>query len=65
MTNRARFLQTNEYDLLIRMQYNLFDAALTKKYICVLEGIDGRERECDPDGCEQCIQKWLNEEAAK
>ena len=65
MRNREKLLATNEYDLLLKLQNNLFDAALTKKYICVLEALDGQERECDGGGCADCIQKWLNEEAAK
>ena len=65
MKNRTRLLQRNEYDLLVQLQNNLFDAALTKKYICVLDALDGQDRDCDTGGCEECIQKWLNEEVAK
>lgn len=58
-TNRDKLNNTSIYDLLIKMN---------KEYIklhpdgCIIELLDP-QHDCDtvfPNGCSDCIQKWLN-----
>lgn len=61
-TNRDRLLQTCTYDILVNMANNTG--------ICPLQAVSGIPREdkimrCYKyinDGCEKCIQEWLNED---
>lgn len=67
MTNRQKLLKTSEYDILCRMNRNIKCGA-----VCVIEAIQGGFAdeldmldisECrSHESCEECIQKWLNEE---
>ena len=57
MTNRKRLLQSNEYDMLVKVQKYLshsYDPTL-----CILCALSGKDVECLSD-CEKCIQQWLN-----
>lgn len=65
MTNREKYiLQRNEYDMLVQIQA----AIASQPYLCVIEALTGREYSCTEDKCcmlstcEECIQRWLNEE---
>lgn len=61
-TNRDRLLQTCTYDMLVNMANNAG--------ICPIQAVAGISRETKirrcytyvHDGCEQCIQSWLNED---
>lgn len=60
MTNREKLLNTNIYDLLALMNKTII---LESHYeTCVLECIEQKPIECTYDLCEDCIQKYLNEE---
>lgn len=59
MKNRERLLNTNQYDLLIRMQNNLEKGM---EIYCILDIITGKLKQCNGMECEECIQQWLNEE---
>ena len=63
MTNRDRYiLKVNEYDLMMKISENA--------HICPIHAIKGLSPEekiqrCYKymkDGCDKCIQSWLNEE---
>lgn len=61
MTNREELLNTNEYDLLLRIQEYMGGY---REIPCVIEAISQVN---PPDncgwfsgGCSQCIQEWLN-----
>lgn len=62
MKNRDKLSQTCTYDMLVNMANN--------SGICPLQVVAGISRETKilrcykyiNDGCEKCIQKWLNEE---
>lgn len=65
MTNREKYiLQRNEYDMLRCLQ-----VAFNSGNKCVIEALTGKEYSCAEDKCcmlstcEECIQRWLNEEA--
>lgn len=65
MKNRDKYiLQRNEYDMLRCLQI-----AFNSGSKCVIEALTGREYSCVEDKCcmlstcEECIQRWLNEEA--
>lgn len=66
MKNRDKYiLQRNEYDMLIGLQVALSSGMCQ----CAIEALTGREYSCVEDKCcmlstcEECIQRWLNEEA--
>lgn len=65
MTNRDKYiLKKNEYDLMMNILQNT-----TVCPIRAVAGISTEEKieRCYKyvhDGCEECIQKWLNEEAS-
>lgn len=63
MTNRERFfLSRNEYDIMLEIEKN--------GSICPIRAVAGISREEKimrclgyiHDGCEVCVQEWLNEE---
>ena len=60
MTNREKLLKMNTYDLLMK---------LWLKVHCPIEVLGFPVPKCPPAkdyihaDCEQCIQRWLNEEA--
>ena len=65
MTNRQRYLlNANEYDLLVMIQ----EYCSNSDADCVIDAIMSKNgkvdkmKQCDEAGCEECIQKWLNEE---
>lgn len=60
MTNREKLTKTNIYDLLNKMQHNNF---YRKNCQCVIEYVVGKEIKCTGEGCDRCIEQWLNEEA--
>jgi hypothetical protein len=65
MTNREKLLKTNEYDALLKMQENLNAANVRGDTPCIMDVLgvaDSYERHLRQDNCEECIQKWLNEE---
>ena len=56
--NRERIMQQSLYDLLCKINDNMFNGA-----ICIVWAIDGKKpKECKGETCGKCIQKWLNEE---
>lgn len=62
MTNRERYiLRVNEYDMLVKIQAVMAG--------CVIEALTAKEYKCPDDKvcmlstCEECIQKFLNEES--
>jgi hypothetical protein len=64
--NRDKYiLQRNEYDMLRCLQV-AFSSGMCR---CVIEALTGKEYSCAEDKCcmlstcEECIQRWLNEEA--
>lgn len=68
MTNRDKLLETNEYDLLVKIQEAMIDGCC-----CIIDAITGQCHPCKwydvshtalPDDCRDCIQKWLNEKGA-
>lgn len=60
MKNREYILNKSTYDLLIQMQHN--------RGFCVLDDISELPSYCvalstaEVENCEECIQRWLNEE---
>lgn len=65
MKNRDRYiLKVNEYDMLVKMQENIFYSGC----YCIIDALTGgvypckNDKMCMPDTCKECIQKWLNEE---
>ena len=60
MKNREFILNKCTYDLLVQMQYN--------RGFCVIEDMSQLPSYCvtqstaEVDNCEECIQRWLNEE---
>lgn len=60
MTNREKLIKTNIYDLLCKMQHNNFNRLDCQ---CVMEFVVGKEIKCTGEGCDRCIEQWLNEEA--
>lgn len=55
--NRERIMQQSLYDLLCKINGNLYDGIQ-----CIIEAVDGKKPEkCKAHTCEECIQKWLNE----
>lgn len=66
MTNRERILKTATYDFLVDLNSNIQDGG----FACVIECLTdeyqistGRERCITVEhDCDECIQKWLNEE---
>lgn len=62
MTNREKILKSSEYDTLVKMNEYLLEYEGT--CMCVLDVLNGRKTPCASDSdCEECIAKWLNEEA--
>lgn len=65
LTNRAKLLQTNEYDLLMKMNDNLRreqESNYEDIVYCVMNALYGKDRVpfiCSGD-CDSCIQSWLN-----
>lgn len=72
MTNRDRYiLKVNEYDMLVKL-----NKAIQNDVACVIEALTGKYQKYKLDDkvycrcfnitngrqCEECIQKWLNEE---
>lgn len=65
MTNRDKLLETNEYDLLVKIQ-----EAMVGGCCCIIDAISGQCYPCKtdrtlPDDCKDCIQKWLNEKGVQ
>lgn len=65
MTNREELLNTNEYDLLLRIQ-SYMDSR--REVSCVIDAVsaDGSVWKCIDGGagkCSECIQQWLNTKA--
>lgn len=65
MTNREKYiLKRNECDMLVQIQA----AIASQPYLCVIETLTGKDYPCPDDKvcmldtCEECIQKWLNDE---
>lgn len=64
MKNRDKLLNTCIYDILVYMANN--------SGICPLQAVGGISREAKiircykyvHDGCEECVQSWLNEEVS-
>jgi hypothetical protein len=54
--NRDLVRNMNVYDMLCRIQKSVNEGNK-----CVLYGITHQERKCHPDGCDECIQNWMNE----
>lgn len=62
MTNRQKLLGHSEYDTLVKMNENLL-APGSNPYQCIVEVLEGHSIwPCPHETCEECIQKWLNEE---
>lgn len=60
MTNRLKLLNTNMYDLLIKMNNQIKQK---DDILCVLNIIESHPVECPADKtCEECIQHYLNQE---
>ncbi len=60
MTNRDKYiLKRNECDMLVKIQEYLGNDG----QYCVIDALTGSARSCQYDTCEECIQKWLNEES--
>ena len=63
LTNRAKLLQTNEYDLLMKMNDNLvYSTRECDIRHCIMNALYGNSVMpfvC-PMNCELCIQSWLN-----
>lgn len=60
MTNREKLIKTNIYDLLCKMQDNWIGNMLCQ---CILESVNGGYIKCTDEGCDRCIEQWLDEEA--
>jgi hypothetical protein len=61
--NRDALAQMAIYDLLCRMQDNISNV-LKEETICYLDIVAGDHDEpCRAKKCQECLQKWLNEEA--
>lgn len=64
MKNRDKILKTCTYDMLVNMLHNT--------RMCPLQAVAGISRETKilrcykhvHDGCEKCIQHWLNEDVS-
>lgn len=60
MKNREIFIKKCLYDILLSMQKN--------RGFCILDDLNNRPKYCiclsttEVDSCEECIQRWLNEE---
>lgn len=67
MTNRQKLLTTSEYDLLVKMNDALLGEYEAQSQHCILDVITEKDNSCRERSiacdCEECIQKWLNEEA--
>lgn len=63
MKNRELFTKINLYDILLKMQKNRGD--------CILDDLNNKPLYCaalstaEIDSCEECLQRWLNEEYKK
>ncbi len=61
MKNRERYItKHNEYDLMMTVKDNTG--------MCAVDAVGGSMRSeeyCDSISCEDCIQKWLNEEESR
>lgn len=67
MTNRERLLKTNEYELLLKIQYYMNSGGYDG---CVLEAITGKQISTDEcsdymGSCAEHIQAWLNTQEGK
>ena len=69
MTNRDKLLETNEYDLLVKIQEAMVDGCC-----CIIDAISGQRYPCKwydetdralSDDCKDCIQKWLHEKGVR
>ena len=66
MKNRDKYInKVNEYDMLVKLQVAFGSGCC----YCVIEALTGKDYYC-PDNkicmlstCEECLQKWLNDEA--
>lgn len=60
MKNREYFIKYDIYDILLNMQKN--------RGSCILDDLNNRPKYCiclstaDVENCEECLQRWLNEE---
>lgn len=57
-TNRDILLSTNLYDVLLKAHKNL----ARRNGTCILEVLDEGLVCCGKGTCEDCIQRWLNQE---
>lgn len=63
MKNREKYIiNSNEYDLLVKMQKHLREHGAAR-VPCVLDMIIGQIYPCQCDDCSHCIEQWLNEES--
>lgn len=60
MTNRDKLIKTSPYDLLCKMQDNWLGKMSCQ---CILDCVEGKHIDCTDEGCDRCIEQWLNEEA--
>lgn len=66
MTNREKLLQSNEYDLLCRMNENIRNfTSPCNPCIYIAFGAKRRLQRCGKfnNDCKECIAAWLNEKA--
>ena len=54
--NRHKLINTNMYDLLLHIQHTL-----KFRNECIIEMITNEDRGCN-HRCEECIQRWLNDD---
>lgn len=61
-SNAEKLHNMNMYDLLCRMHENISNV-LKEETICYLDIVTGDNDEpCRAKTCQECLQKWLNEE---
>lgn len=65
MTNRQRLLKKNPYDVLLQMNTNINTHSTDGS--CIMDALIGDDQEVSDrclgiNGCDKCIQNWLNEE---
>jgi len=59
MTNRLKLINTNMYDLLLKINDKIKD----KDGKCILDMIEEKTIPCEPGkSCKDCIQDYLNQE---
>lgn len=65
MTNRQRLDRTNMYDILVKINDNIQNYVADNAQ-CVLDLIEPKKSHvCKGKNCDECIQKWLNEEETR